>query len=257
MSALPVGTVPVLRERVVVISPHCDDAVLSLGATLRAHTKRGGRAVVVTALAGDPHSGAPAGPWDAAAGFCTEGEATRVRRSEDVAACRRLGAEHVHVDEVDEQYPRRHSRTGLWRRLAPTLLDCDELLLPGFPLHNADHAEVTHTVLAHIDPDTPVRLYLEEPYALRERAADGRGDTWDGHVSWGSTSTVWRDAAAKLRASACYGSQLPMLAPGRMSPPSAVGALVTQCQLWWAAQTRGEWCTPPLPAGQLAQVLRS
>jgi LmbE family N-acetylglucosaminyl deacetylase len=255
VAALAGTSVGALQGRVVVVSPHCDDAVLSLGSTLTAHVRQGGRAVVVTAMAGDPHSDAPAGPWDAAAGFSREGEATVARRSEDRAACRRIGAEHLHIDEVDAQYPRRRSPDALWRELRPALDGCDDLLLPGFPLRNSDHLEVTRTVLTHLDPRTKVRLYLEEPYALRERGSTGPADVWGGSASWGPLPTQWRDAVTKLRATRCYDSQLPLLARERLSPPSAAGGLVLQLELLHAARTRGEWCTPPLPAGLLAQAL--
>ena len=255
VSALTGNSVGALRGRVVVVSPHCDDAVLSLGATITAHVRQGGQAVVVTAMAGDPNSQEPAGVWDAAAGFTRAGEAAVTRRAEDRAACRRVGAEPVHIDEVDAQYSRRRSPGGLWRELRTALASCDELLLPGFPLRNGDHFEVTRTVLTHMDPRAKARLYLEEPYALRERASTGPADLWDGQASWGPSTTSWRDAIAKLRAIRCYGSQLPLLGPGRMSPPSAAGAVILQYQLLHAERARGEWCTRPLPAGLLAQAL--
>lgn len=54
---------PTGRGPLVVLSPHLDDAVLSLGATI-ARLSRHGRSVrVVTAFANDPTSRAPAGPW--------------------------------------------------------------------------------------------------------------------------------------------------------------------------------------------------
>lgn len=251
---LPTGAPGGLRGRVCVVSPHCDDAVLSLGAALAAHVARGGQAVVVTAFAGDPNRCEASGPWDAAAGFRTSAEAAKARRAEDRAACRQLGLEHHHVDEVDEQHPRRRSDKDLWRELEPLLTDCEEVLVPGYPLHNADHRDVKDLVLRNLAPDRPVRLYLEEPYGLRERAPSaGTADRWDGQVRWGSLPTSPRDRLAKLRAVGCYRSQLPLLGPGRLPSPSRLAAAVTVGQLWHATGTRGERLTAPVPAASLVR----
>ncbi len=52
-------------KRVVVVSPHSDDAVLSLGAAIAAWARRGAEVEVLTVFALDPGSHAPAGGWDA------------------------------------------------------------------------------------------------------------------------------------------------------------------------------------------------
>ncbi len=121
------------------MSPHCDDAVLSLGATLNAHVRAGGRAVVLTVFAGDPASPAPAGPWDRAAGFRTRGEAAAARHAEDDRACALLGVQAVRLAEADEQDAGARSEPELWSRLRAHLDEGDDLLLPGFPLEQADH----------------------------------------------------------------------------------------------------------------------
>jgi LmbE family N-acetylglucosaminyl deacetylase len=78
--------------QLVVVSPHLDDAVLSLGAAIASWTRLGRAVTVLTVLACDPSSPARAGGWDRRAGFATEGEAARVRREEDEEACTLLGA---------------------------------------------------------------------------------------------------------------------------------------------------------------------
>src|SRR5690242_11145568 len=84
-----------LDRDVVVISPHLDDAVLSLGAALSWAARHGARVTVLTVLAGRPDSSTPAGEWDAGSGFGTEGEAATARREEDERACEVLGATPV------------------------------------------------------------------------------------------------------------------------------------------------------------------
>jgi LmbE family N-acetylglucosaminyl deacetylase len=238
---------------VVVLSPHLDDAVLSLGALLSAHVRSGGRVRVVTVFAGRPDAVGAAGEWDRSAGFSIEGQAARARRAEDRAACARLGLEARHIDAADEQYPDRLGADALWERLAPALRGADELLLPGYPLRNDDHAAVTGLVLTRTDPAQLVRLWLEEPYALRERAPSPH--RW-GDLRWGAPGTARTEALAKVRAVRCYGSQLPLLAPGRLSPPSRAGAAVTVAQLGALAVSRGEWTTAAVPALNLTERSR-
>jgi LmbE family N-acetylglucosaminyl deacetylase len=250
LALLPAGPPAPLAERVAVLSPHLDDAVLSLGAVLSAHVRRGGHARVVTVFAGRPGSSAPAGEWDRSAGFTVEGPAVRVRRAEDLAALGVLGVAHRHLDVPDEQYPGRSGDDVLWELVQPTLEGAQEVLLPGFPLRNADHAAVTGLVLRRAVPSQVVRLYLEEPYALRERAP--AVDPWAGQVRWAGLASARSDAVAKARAVRCYASQLPLLAPGRLRPPSRAGGLAVQAQLWRAARTRGEGVSQQLTAGRLA-----
>src|SRR5262249_8239648 len=92
-------------ERVVVVSPHLDDAVLSLGAAI-ACTARGRSVEVLHVFGGDPESDAPAGGWDRRGGFRTEGEATRARREEDRRACAVLGASPAWLSFGDADYER-------------------------------------------------------------------------------------------------------------------------------------------------------
>nr|MBA3401482.1 PIG-L family deacetylase [Actinomycetota bacterium] len=78
-------------KRIVVVSPHSDDGVLSLGAAMASWARRGAQVELLTVFALDPSSDAPAGGWDGRAGFSTEGEAAVGRRAEDTAACAILG----------------------------------------------------------------------------------------------------------------------------------------------------------------------
>src|SRR6476659_849282 len=82
-----------LDGRTVVVSPHLDDAVFSLGATIAHASKLGGRVQVLTVFGCEPESQQPANGWDTRGGFSTEGEAATARREEDREACRLVGAE--------------------------------------------------------------------------------------------------------------------------------------------------------------------
>jgi LmbE family N-acetylglucosaminyl deacetylase len=87
--------------RVVIVSPHLDDAVLGCGLLMAAH--RG--ITVVTVFAGNP----PAYPesmryWDVQGGFGPDDDVMAVRRAEDEAALARLGAIPLHLDFVEHTY---------------------------------------------------------------------------------------------------------------------------------------------------------
>src|SRR2546423_11731536 len=93
-----------LQGRVVVLSPHLDDAVFSVGAALAHAARHGADVLVITVLAGDPESSVPAGRWDGAAGYRTEGEAAAKRREEDARACARIGARTAWPTDGDGPY---------------------------------------------------------------------------------------------------------------------------------------------------------
>lgn len=160
--------------RVVVVSPHLDDAALSLGATVARSARAGADVVVATVFAGDTASEAPAGDWDGRCGFATLGEAAAARRVEDERACAALGATPVWLSFSDEQYAP-ESDDAIWDALAPIVGDADVVLVPGSPLANADHMRLTALLVPRLA--TPhLALYAEQPYAAN--VLIGRGHSW-------------------------------------------------------------------------------
>jgi LmbE family N-acetylglucosaminyl deacetylase len=94
-------------ERIVVVSPHFDDA--ALGAAHLLTTYPG--STVITVLAGRP----PAypdevSPWDAAGGFVTGDDVVGARQLEDRTAMASMGATPVWLDFPDHQYLSRGER---------------------------------------------------------------------------------------------------------------------------------------------------
>ncbi len=92
---------PSILQKIVVVSPHFDDA--ALGAAHLLTTYPG--STVITVLAGRP----PSYPdqvtdWDAACGFAAGDDVVGARRNEDLAALASLGANHVWLDFSDQQY---------------------------------------------------------------------------------------------------------------------------------------------------------
>lgn len=82
----------------VIISPHLDDAVLSLGQFLAAEPAR-----VVTVFAGIPLPSVST-DYDKSCGFSSSRQAVTTRRDEDASACHTVGAEPTHLDFLDLQY---------------------------------------------------------------------------------------------------------------------------------------------------------
>lgn len=96
------GTVSAAElERIVVVSPHMDDAVLGMGQLLAAHPG----ATVITVFAGAPDAyPEPMTWWDQLAGFGSGDDVIAARRDEDAKALAELDASPVWLDHVEHQY---------------------------------------------------------------------------------------------------------------------------------------------------------
>jgi LmbE family N-acetylglucosaminyl deacetylase len=131
-------------DRIVVVSPHLDDAVLGCSRLLGRHPG----ATVVTVFAGNPPQYPnPMRKWDVQSGFAPGDDVMAVRRDEDRAALAVLDAKPAWLDFVEYTY-----RPGdvpvapaeIAPRLADTLAALDPtLILVPFGLANPDH-DVTH-----------------------------------------------------------------------------------------------------------------
>jgi LmbE family N-acetylglucosaminyl deacetylase len=135
---------PVVLERVLVVSPHFDDA--ALGAAHLLATYPG--STVITVLGGEP----PAypdhvTPWDEAGGFVTGDDVVAARREEDRAAMAFTNATPVWLEIPDHQYLAIEDRPTP-RQVAPSLekaiaaADPTAVFLP-MGIANPDHV-LTH-----------------------------------------------------------------------------------------------------------------
>jgi LmbE family N-acetylglucosaminyl deacetylase len=147
-------------SRVVVVSPHLDDAVLSLGSTIARLTAAGADVRAVTVFAGDPESEAPADEWGRRCGFATRGEEARGRREEDRRACAVVSASPEWLafepDAVDDD---------VRRALADALRGAELVLTPGWPCSHPDHVRASRLVL-DLRAGEPLGLYVDQPYAM-------------------------------------------------------------------------------------------
>ena len=165
------------QVRVAVISPHLDDAALSLGASVSQAASLGTSITFLTVLAGDPDSTAPAGAWDRECGFATVGEAARERRHEDERACRILGAVPRWLPYPDEQYARNESDDEIMRAVEAEVAEADLVLLPGYPLTQPDHVWLTGLLAPRLSQGSRLGFYVEQPYAswIRLKGGGARG----------------------------------------------------------------------------------
>jgi hypothetical protein len=140
-------------------------------------SREGAVVEVLTVLACDPASEAPAGGWDRRGGFETEGASARDR----------------HGDEADVQ-----------DAVSRALAGADTVVVPGLPLTHPDHAWLARILDVGGLEHPRVGVYAEQPYTLRVGADPAES-------GFARTSLGLRDRLAKWRAIRCYASQLPVL----------------------------------------------
>jgi len=232
-----------LKGRLVVVSPHLDDAVLSLGATLAHAVEAGSKVEILTVFACAPDSNAPTDDWDRKSGFATEGEAARQRRREDKTACEILGVTPRWFEFSASPYDRRASMEEVISAVAAATAGADTVLVPGFPLAHADHAAITNGLLAHGLSCRSVGLYAEQPYSF-DRSATPAGPVQDmpaarvrsGTLTWQRSCATRKHRELKLRAVKQYASQLPQLGLRQRG----LGYLRLRRMLWHEARLGGE-----------------
>jgi LmbE family N-acetylglucosaminyl deacetylase len=199
-------------ERIVVVSPHFDDGVLSLGASVAAWRRGGAAVFVLTVFGCHPDSTAPAGGWDPRGGFATEGDSARARREEDRRACAVLGATPVPLTFGSVDYERGGDERAVQQAVKDVLDGAELALLPGSPLSHPDHEWLTRALVGTLD--VPVGLYAEQPYTLRS-GREPRLPGWlaaaVGNRTFEPVAVGQRELFAKWRAVRRYRTQLPLL----------------------------------------------
>jgi LmbE family N-acetylglucosaminyl deacetylase len=101
--SLPEGAL----DRIMVVSPHFDDAALGAAHLLCSYP---GSTVVTVCAGWPPAYPDPPSEWDALGGFRTGDDVVAIRREEDRAAMGVLGADPVWLDFVDHQYLEKSQR---------------------------------------------------------------------------------------------------------------------------------------------------
>lgn len=230
--------------RVVIVSPHLDDAVLGCSSLMAA---RPGTTVVTVFAGRPPEYPTPMGHWDALCGFEPGDDVVAARRAEDAAALAVLDAEPVWLDHVEHAYLERADWVGADRvvddlvgtleRLAPTAV------VAPFGLGNPDH-DATHgaALLARERMNRDVAWFCYEdtgykhiPGLLAWRVSRlFRAGLWPTPQALPSAS----DGTAKAAALTCYASQLRALEADWALSEKLAAPAPEQC-----------WRLDPPPAG--------
>lgn len=136
---------PELEKKLLVLSPHLDDAVLSCADLIAQHPG----SVVATVFAGIPAHSQLLTDWDAASGFENAQQAVSLRRQEDSKALALLSAAPRWLDFFDSQYqvtPSMDVLADVVGRLMDDIGPATVLLPAG--LFHSDHVLVHQAMLA-------------------------------------------------------------------------------------------------------------
>ncbi len=203
--------------RLLIVSPHLDDAVFACGAMLASHPG----AAVITVFAGNQPPGQTLTGWDRDCGFVEGDEVMRLRRMEDSAALELLHATPTWLMFLDAQYAATPSTETLARVLHREIarMQPDTLMFP-LGLFHSDHCAV-HEAALHVLPQFTCTCYAYEDALYRR--LDARLDerlSLLRQAGWKTTRQPFSPSAharsLKRRAAQCYCSQLAGLAtPGR------------------------------------------
>jgi LmbE family N-acetylglucosaminyl deacetylase len=133
--------------RIIYLSPHLDDAVLSAGGLIYEQTHSGHEVEIWTFMCGFP----PAGESSAFAqslheewGFSSAQEAVQLRRAENINAAKIVGAKAVHFDFLDCIY--RRGKNGEW-------LYTESVFGPPLDAESDLPAEIAGEIFPRLKPD--------------------------------------------------------------------------------------------------------
>ncbi|MEP6625059.1 MAG: PIG-L family deacetylase [Acidimicrobiia bacterium] len=229
-------------ERVVIVSPHLDDAVLGCGRFMALHPG----VTVVTRSAGHPAAYPdPTTHWDAISGFGVGDDVLAARRQEDEAALAEVGARPVWLDVVEHQYLERPDWVGPDRTTDPLdaairALDPTAVFLP-FGLANPDHGATHDAGMAVRDryPDPAWFCYEDSGYKHIPGLLAWRVSTLFRRNVWPTPVAVDTEGGdgAKRRALGCYRSQMRALEADWQIGPK----LGAPEQLWRLAPPPAGW----------------
>jgi LmbE family N-acetylglucosaminyl deacetylase len=218
------------------LSPHLDDAALSCGGQIAQRTAVGQHVLIVTIMAGEP-------PGEGLTGYAQElhgrwqlaHNAVAVRRAEDVAACRILGADFQHwavpdciyrLNPADGRplYTDWAQITGGIHEAERPLLDtlaqqlaqlpaCDQVIVPLGVGQHVDHL-ITRQAAERCFQET-LTYYEDYPYVRAPQALAAVIPPHDPDWQAESVSLTTAAIQTKIEAIAAFTSQLSTFFDGR------------------------------------------
>lgn len=221
------------RESHVIISPHFDDGVFSCGGLAHQLVTRGHNVTIMTMMGGLFTGDLPATPilsdlhhrWEAGS------DPLRARQLEDEDAARSLGVDLMHVPLPDcvyrvagdlALYPTEASLFGAAHPADPAPRLLTGIQIPGLdtaatvylPLgvgHHVDHQIVRDwgmTQVRDLPDKAVVRFYVEFPYSKEDRSTEAALADMAWRLEAADVTLAEADMRAKIRAIACYQSQI-------------------------------------------------
>lgn len=130
-------------KKVLVISTHLDDAILSAGQFIAG---RGGNVDVLTVFSGIPMKKKLLTQYDKSCGFKNSKDAMVVRRQEDMEACAILNARPLHTKYLDSQYTDNFATEWIADLLELVAICKYEMILAPLGLRHPDHIDVANNV---------------------------------------------------------------------------------------------------------------
>jgi N-acetylglucosamine malate deacetylase 1 len=208
-------------SRILVIAPHADDETLGVGGTIARRIAEGDdvHVAIVTGHGDDPHPLWPRSTWD-------------VIRGEARAAMAVLGVANLHFEELPAALVADHP---VWRvnkvigalveKLAPNVLYVPFV----YDLHK-DHREVFHAASVAWRSSSSTGRKIRAVYAYEVQSETH----WNAPFEGAFVPNTWVDIGAhlqtKLRALACYGSQI------RAAPDARSLDAVRALAIWRGSQ---------------------
>jgi LmbE family N-acetylglucosaminyl deacetylase len=205
------------QARILVLSPHLDDAVLGVGELLSATRE----SVVATVFTGSPGVQMPASEWDRRTAS-TAAEVIAIRRREDELALAQLGARPIHLGFVEGAYRGpacwhesmsvREPFSAMRAAVMSVLLETDsDVVLVPVGLGHVDH-RVTCVVTLSAWLSTrqgELWTWVEQPYgAFDDGLAHDRLRDLRASATPVPLATDRGHATAKIQAISAYRSQL-------------------------------------------------
>jgi LmbE family N-acetylglucosaminyl deacetylase len=151
------------EERIVILSPHLDDAVLSCW-----HLFESSRRVrVINVFTGLPIRNGAAW-WDRMTGSNDSGRRMEERLAEDRDAHARTGAEAENLPLLDEQYRNGDAPAGLVERIAAALEGERSIYAPAAMGFGSRDHELVRAAAQRLceEPDLDLHLYADLPHAI-------------------------------------------------------------------------------------------
>lgn len=195
-----------------VVSPHLDDAVLSVGQLLAGHPD----VTVATVFTADPPASRMLTEFDRRSGFVSSGGAMSDRRMEDRRACSTLDVRWAHLGGVDGQYLQRGAakvedvRRLLDLELESHNLDVMQGILGPMGLGHPDHVVVADAALEVAKArNLPSFVYAELPYRVEDPWGMFARERELHLAGWTTTGTFMGtgDRSRKRKAARLYMSQ--------------------------------------------------